>query len=518
MLKNRVISEKKQLTINIISNIVNFAVSMGISFFLTPFIVNTVGSAAYGFVSLANQFVGYIQIAVVALNSMASRFITIKVYEKDEKGAKTYFSSVFFANILMTLVLIVPITVCVMFIDRFLDIPSALVLDVKILWTLIFINFCVGLISNVFGIATYARNRLELSSLRNIESNIIKAVLLVVLYAFCRPSIIYIGIGAFVATVYTIILNIYYTKKLLPQMRISRQYFSGHAIKELVSSGVWNSLTQLSTTLLAGLDLLIANIFVGANAMGVLSVAKTIPNAINNLLGTIPGAFSPQFTIAYAEKKIDKLLSDINSAIKIMSVISCVPLVGLAVFGKAFFELWVPSEDAALLHILSILTVATTFVTAPIKPLYTIYTVTNKVKMESISVFIQGALSTVIVFILLVATKNSGIEHIALFIIAGTSTFFGIIRALTFTPMYAAHCLNLKKSTFYKTIIKEILSFVFAYVLESIIHYILPSNNWFTLILSGGVASVLGMVCNMFVILNKEERHMLVSNIFRLRK
>ena len=165
MLKNRVISEKKQISINIISNIVNFAVSMGISFFLTPFIVNTVGSAAYGFVSLANQFVGYIQIAVVALNSMASRFITIKIYEKDEKGAKTYFSSVFFANILMTLVLIVPITVCVMFIDRFLDIPSALVLDVKILWTIIFINFCVGLISNVFGIATYARNRLELSSL-----------------------------------------------------------------------------------------------------------------------------------------------------------------------------------------------------------------------------------------------------------------------------------------------------------------------------------------------------------------
>lgn len=517
-MKSKIISEKKQLTINIISNIVNFAVSMGISFFLTPFIVRTVGSAAYGFVSLANQFVGYIQIAVVALNSMAARFITIKIYEKDEKGAKTYFSSVFFANILMTLVLIVPITVCVMFLDGFLDIPPSIVFDVKILWTLIFINFCVGLISNVFGIATYAKNRLELSSLRIIESNIIRAVLLVILYKFCRPSVVYIGIGTLAATVYTVALNVYYTKRLLPKMRISRKYFSGHAVKELVSSGVWNSLTQLSTTLLAGLDLLIANIFVGAEAMGVLSVAKTIPNAINQLLGTIPGAFSPQFMIDYAEKKSDKLLSDINSAVKIMSVISCAPLVGLAVFGKTFFELWVPSEDAVLLQILSILTVATTFVTAPIKPLYAIYTVTNKVKMESISVFIQGALSTVVVFTLLAATKNWEIEHLPLFIIAGTSTALGILRALTFTPMYAAYCLKLKKLTFYKSIVKALLSFVVAYSLESIIHRVLPSDTWFTLILSGAAASVLGVVCNMFVILNKAERNMLIGKVFKLRK
>ena len=516
MLKN--IGEKKQITINIISNIVNFAVSVGISFFLTPFIVNTVGSAAYGFVSLANQFVGYIQIAVVALNSMASRFITIKIYEKDNKSAKTYFSSVFFANLMMTLVLIVPITLCVLFLDRFLDIPLEIVLDVKILWTLIFANFCVGLISNVFGIATYARNRLELSSLRSIESNVIKAILLVVLYAFCRPSIIYIGVGALSATVYTIILNMYYTKKLLPGMTISRRYFSGRAVKELISSGIWNSLTQLSTTLLAGLDLLITNIFVGAEAMGILSVAKTIPNAINQLLGTIPGAFSPQFTIAYAEKKYDKLLKDINSAIKIMSVISCAPLVGLAVFGKSFFALWVPTQDAQLLQALSILTIATTFITAPIKPLYTIYTVTNKVKMESISVFIQGVLSTLFVFILLMVTRESDIEHIELFIIAGVSTILGIIRALTFTPMYAAHCLGLKHSTFYKTILKAILSFVIAYIVESVVYHIIPTNSWVMLIVSGGTATVLGGVCNIFIILNKNERKMLKSKFLRFRR
>lgn len=67
----------KRLLINLIASITSLVLSLTISFFLTPFVVSTVGTEAYGFVSLANNFVGYAQIFTLALNSMASRFITI---------------------------------------------------------------------------------------------------------------------------------------------------------------------------------------------------------------------------------------------------------------------------------------------------------------------------------------------------------------------------------------------------------------------------------------------------------
>lgn len=510
-------SEKKQIAINIISNFVSLAVSMGIGFFLTPFIVNTVGSAAYGFVSLANQFVGYIQIIVVALNSMASRFITIKIYENDILGAKKYFSSVFFSNVIMSAVLILPMTICILFLEKFLNVSQNIVFDVKILWTFVFINFLAGIITNVFGIATYAKNRLELLALRNIEANIIKAVLLIVLYFCCRPSIIYIGIGSIAATLYSIVTNIYYTKKFLPEMKISYKYFRLNAVKELTSSGVWNSLTRLSSTLITGLDLLITNIFVGAVAMGVLSIAKTLPSIINQMLDSIPGAFSPQFTIDYAEKNYEKLLDDINSAIKIMSVISCVPLIGLAVFGKSFFTLWVSGQDAALLQVLSLLTLAVAFVTAPMKPLYTIYTVTNKVKMNSISLFVQGVCSTLTVFVLLYLFKTHIDVNTKLYIVAGVSTVFGLIRALTFTPMYAAHCLNLRLTYFYRAISKTLLALGVAYVIEHIFYLLMPDETWLCLIFFGVLASITGIICNMFIVLNKKERMLLLQKVFKIK-
>ena len=65
------------------AQIVAFVVNFAINFFLTPFILDNVGREAYGFVSLGNNFVNYASLASAALNSMAGRFISIRIQKKD---------------------------------------------------------------------------------------------------------------------------------------------------------------------------------------------------------------------------------------------------------------------------------------------------------------------------------------------------------------------------------------------------------------------------------------------------
>ena len=80
-------SRNKQLAINITATVVSFVVNLGIQFFLTPFIVSSLGPAAYGFVGLSNNIITYTQLISVALHSMASRFITIKYTQGDVESA-----------------------------------------------------------------------------------------------------------------------------------------------------------------------------------------------------------------------------------------------------------------------------------------------------------------------------------------------------------------------------------------------------------------------------------------------
>ena len=72
--------KNKQLAINMIANIISFMVNIGINFLFTPYLINTVGKEAYSFFPLANNFISYTSIITVALNSMASRFITINIH------------------------------------------------------------------------------------------------------------------------------------------------------------------------------------------------------------------------------------------------------------------------------------------------------------------------------------------------------------------------------------------------------------------------------------------------------
>ena len=97
----------KRLAINMVATIVAFVVNMGISFFLSPYVIEHVGVDAYGFVSLANNFVNYASIITLALNSMAGRFITIAIHKGNKEEANKYFNSVLLANIIICFVLLI---------------------------------------------------------------------------------------------------------------------------------------------------------------------------------------------------------------------------------------------------------------------------------------------------------------------------------------------------------------------------------------------------------------------------
>ena len=87
-------STSKQIAINMFFRVVSFVISLGISFFVTPYITSHFGSEAYGFVKLADDFTRYATLFSVALNSMASRFLILQRERGDLAGAQKYFSSI----------------------------------------------------------------------------------------------------------------------------------------------------------------------------------------------------------------------------------------------------------------------------------------------------------------------------------------------------------------------------------------------------------------------------------------
>lgn len=502
----------KRLAINMIATLFSFCVTMGINFILSPFIISTVGKEAYGFVGLANNFISYAQLVTLALNSMAGRFITIKIHQGDTEGANKYFTSVVVANIFTAIVLMIPAVLIVLNLNQIINIPQNILSDVRILWGLVFLNFLIGLVLTTFNVATFVKNRLDLSSIRDIQSNVLRVIILIVAFSFFKPSIWYIGLASILCTIFVGGCNIYYKIKLLPNIKVRMKYFDIKVIIELLHSGIWHVIVKLGQILSDGLDLLISNLFINSAAMGILAIAKTVPNAIFSLLCTISGVFSPQITIQYAKGDKELLIDEIVKSMKFTGFFANIPLSFLISAGLIFYQLWVPMENTTFIQTLSILTVIGVFIQGVINPLFGIFTVTNKVKLHSFVIVLIGILNALFVLILL-KTTNLGVLAVA-----GVSSTTNILRDLLYTPMYSAYCLNIPIGTFYRPIIRYLISTIIMIITFSFLIQFVSTVSWKILILLVICFGIIGGLINYVIMFEKKERNVfnnIIVGIFR---
>jgi len=494
---------KKRFAANLTANSVAFLLNILIGFFLSPYIVGKLGKEAYGFVSLGMNFTLYISLFTTALNSFAGRYIMIELHQDRPEGAQKYFNSVFFGNLYLIGLLLIPCGLLILFLKRIINISNALLPDVQLLWMMLFLALLVDLLSSTYKTSTFVRNRLDLSAITDATSNLLRVLLLFLLFTALKPSVWIIGFTTLVCTFYQFALNISFKRRLMPELKTHKKHFDFEAVKILCAKGIWNSINQLSAILLVGLDLLIANLLINATEMSYLSIAKIIPTYLQSFMLMICTMFTPALTAAYANDDINKMVNNEHFAIKFVSFLCIVPLMGLIIFGADFLTLWMKPLthiEVQKVQVLLILTILPMIVSIFVQPLTSINTVTTKVKTPVIVTGLIGVLNIGIVYLLLKTTD------LGIYAIAGVSSILLVLRYLFFVPMYAAHNLKLPLRTFYKTIIRGLICSLIIFAYMYIIHSIVSINTWIELI---GVAIIAGLSAEcivLFSIFNKQER------------
>jgi len=489
----------KRMATNMIANIMAFAVNILVSFFMSPYIVGKLGTEAYGFISMITNLLSVSQIVTIAFNSMGARFITVALHNDDSEKAQKYFTSLFITNLLFSAVIFCAMIFVVFRVNHIFDVPDFLVSDVQCAFLISTVAFVLALSFSVFSSSTYATNRLDLSARRDMLRQFIRAGVILLMFSLFGAKIYYVSIATLVMEVYYIVSNYFLTKRLLPDFKIRRKYFSFNAIKELFSSGVWNSFGRLSYTFMSDLDLIIANLFISSTAMGLLSVSKTVPSAINSFLTTIVAVFIPTYTIRYAKRDINGLLKELHKAINIISVIVSPLLCCMIVLGGDFYALWQPTQDAHLLQKLSLLAILPLYFNLGMKSVNNVFAVVNKLFVPTIATFVTSVFTVIIEFVLLKYT-NMGV-----LVIAGTSSVCMIVKDLFFVPIYASRCLDVKWHTFYPQVIKEFLIIVISCIIALLIKSKIEVSSWLNFIVTGMALYISIAVFNIVALFKRED-------------
>ena len=499
-------TEGKKVIYNVIFSCIAFLTNAYISLFITPFITESLGAEAYGFVKLANDFASYGSLVTLALNSMSSRFIMLANEKGNQEEARAYYTSVTIANILLAVVLLIPSLILVLCVNRILDVPQGMLKEVQFTFIWTFTNFLVCLAGTTFGNCFFLKNKLYISSIITSVTSLLRAIFIVVVFGIVGPKISILAFGAIVVTAIFMPCNVVFHRKLTPELYFDKRLFDFNKIRVVVASGIWNSITRLSQILTTGLDLLITNLLLGALEMGYLSVAKTIPNYISSLINTLGNAFTPNMMQYYAKNDMEGLNKTIRSSMRLMSIFSTIPNAILITMGTLFYSLWVPDQPSKLINTLSVITVIGSCVQGPMQPLYQVFTLTNKIRQSSIAYIIQGFLS---ILVTILCVKHFGL---GVYAIAGVSVLLSIFTALGYHLPMAAVYIGLPWHSFYWEIIKNILIlFVQCFAGFAFIHIYAIKKSWFMLIVGVVILGIFGLVFTSIMILDKEEKQHIVN-------
>lgn len=496
----RQISLSVQSALNIIGSIVAVAINVIINFLLSPYIVAHLGVVVNGYITLANNFVSYIALIFVALNSMAGRFILIEYHKGDQHSANEYFSSVLLGNWILSLLFLIPLTLFVVFINKIIVIPYKYLEDTQILFAIVFINFLMLLCLPQWRTATYCTNNLYLRSINNAVSAIVRAVTIFLLFTLFTPHSYFVAIAACIMSTVSLLIDFGFYKVLMPSLKWKVAYFKIQKVKVLITSGIWNTVSQCGNLLLEGLDILIANLLINPIASGVLALSKVIPNMINQITGTIATTYGPRLTYLFADGDKQGMIREVKNDILYVSIIANLPIGIFIAFGENFFSLWVPSQDSKQLFWLSCYSLLGMLFMGITQCIVNLFGIVNKLRLNSLVVISTGILNILIVYILLKFT-NFGI-----YVITAVSSAVSIIRIFTFTLPYGAKCIDAPRWVFVFPVLKSVLNVMIPITIGYTVTKFFTVNSWISLILHIAITCCFTAIIEYYFVLNDNQR------------
>lgn len=426
--------------------------------------------------------------------------------------SKSYFCSVFIANCFLYGIIVVLSILFIGKMELIINISPELVSQVKLTFLLSFLNMGASLIGTVYTAAAFSTNQMQYSSLVQIVSNIVKSVLVFVLFSILPPKVYYLSAATLIAGIVTFVGNYFVTKKLFKDFGIEKRLFNFEKLITLLKSGFWVLISNISNLLLNGLDLLFSNWFISSVMMGRLSLAKQIPLALSNALGVFSNIFSSALTKVFATNGNNSLIDEATEQLKILTIFFTVPYAGIIAYGKDFLKLWLKATEYTEsqyteIYVLMILVLLDIIISTYMYSIHSVFIAIDCVKVYSVILFVASLISMSVTLILL---KFTGL---GVYAIAGTSTIVLGFTHGVIVPGCAAKLLKKPIWLFWKSELKSWISLAVMSTLFIAIKFLLSLDNWKHFFISVMMVAVLGYLVLFYITFDKNEKSELIKII-----
>lgn len=352
---------KKRFAFNVGMNWVAMSVGMVVPFFLTPFVVRSLGSAAYGVWILAVSTVAYLNLLDLGLRSAIIRFVSKAQAEgKIEEGQKAIGAALWFRLLIAGGVGVLSVLLALLFPHLF-KIPAELQRASQITVMMCALGIAVTLVSGVFGAILAAIQRFDILSWVTMAQTLARAggVLFLLRHG---GGLVTLAYWEFTVVLLAGTLTYVVAIRKYPAARVRIARPSGETLKAIWSYSMTTFILIVAVQIIINTDNMAVGAFLSVGMVAYYSIGGSLVTYTGQVVSALSTTFGPLASSLEAsgqEEELRKLLiRGTQATIALMMPIS----VALLFRGKTFIGLWMgPKYSEIAGTVLQILMIAQFF-------------------------------------------------------------------------------------------------------------------------------------------------------------
>jgi O-antigen/teichoic acid export membrane protein len=490
----------KRLTLNSASNILRYAFSVAIAFFLTPFVVRTLGDAGYGFWVVLTSFVGYagilelgVQPAVIKLVAQHRRGQTPEKLAELTSAALLFFSAAGLLAALFVAFALPPLAPRLVKefhgFGRLGPLFFLIAADVVVL----FLNYLFAGI--LYGWQLYgAKNVIDISAW------MVNAAILVAFLA--RGGLVLLAASKLVTDLLALLATCIFSRRALSGVRPTFRRVPRSAFRELLGFGGKVFVSASTTRISHYAQPLIISSRLSAGATAFFAIPVRITDYAKQIVYALAAGFMPLFSELDAQNDSASIRSFYLRYSRYILTATLPILALIYVYGASFIGMWIgPEYMQRGRYVLYLLTTAALL--EGLQPLvWRLFMGIGRLN-RMVTVSVVTSLLTVVLGLLFVGPF--GITGVALGVLIGV----GLAQSIYF--WYASRYLQLSvPGLFWKTLGRPLLAGGVCWIVVSAASRLLGQDSYGVLA-AGALVSLLLYAPVAFISLHATERQRLLG-------
>lgn len=282
----------KRFAMNVGMNWLSMAVGMVVPFFLTPFVVRSLGSAAYGVWILAVSAVGYLNLLDLGLRSAIIRFVSKGAAEGRDDQARDAIGAAFWVRLIIAGGIGLLSVILAYAFPHLFKVPPALQHAGQVTVLLCAIGVAITLLSGVFGGVLSAIQRFDVSSSITVGQTVCRAAgVILILHSGC--GLISLGIWELAIAIMAGSATVLAALKFYPACRVRIRRPHIETLRSIWSYSFKTFIIIVAIQIVFYTDNIVVGAFLSMTAVTLYSIAGSLAMYSGQVASAMGAVFIP---------------------------------------------------------------------------------------------------------------------------------------------------------------------------------------------------------------------------------